>query len=131
MTKARINPFLLGVLIGIAGCSLLVLTILHDPSLATFWMANVAWGRFIAYTISVFVLLVMWPRFPRTSLRSWGLILVLLLIHTAFFALFILRVRPLGSLHYILFGPIELVLLAWLLRLGMALLRIPPRPKET
>jgi len=72
----------------------------------------------------VFAILAKNYRPPSPSLRFWTLFGGLLLLHLVCSVWFILDIRPLGAIHYIVFGPFEVLLLALLINRGVRYLGI-------
>ena len=54
----------------------------------------------------------------------WTLFAGLLLLHLVCYVWFILRIRPLGAIDYVVSGPFEVLLLALLLKRGMRYLEL-------
>jgi len=86
---------------------------------------NTGWLRLAAYTVVIFAILAknFHPKSP--SLRFWTVFAGLLLLHLLCYVWFILRIRPLGAIHYVVSGPFEVVLLALLLNRGTRYLGTP------
>lgn len=119
----RTHPVLFGILVGVGFCVILFLMMFYDLPLVDAIMGHkIGWVRFLAYTAGQFFLLIKYcpPRLPRLS--YWTLFTGLLTLHTFCYVWFILKVMPLGSIHYIISGPAEFLILYFLLDRGI---RIP------
>jgi hypothetical protein len=118
---AREHSLLFGILLGFAFALLLILAMVVDLPLIErlFTDGNTRWFRLAAYTIVVFAILAMnfHPKLP--SLRFWTVLAALLLLHLVCFVWFILKIRTLGAIHYIVAAPFEVLLLAFLLKRGV------------
>jgi hypothetical protein len=98
----------------------------HGPKLGARRVANGTkyWVRLAVHTAVVFTILATNFR-PRPSpIRFWTLFAALLLLHLVCCVWFILEIRPLGAIHYIAFGPFEVLLLALLLKWGTRYLEL-------
>ena len=121
----REHSLLLGIFVGFAFGLLLILAMVVDlPLVERLMDGNAGWLRLAAYTIVVFVILAKNYRPPSPSLRFWTLLAGLLLLHLVCSVWFILNIRPLGVIHYIVYGPFEVLLLALLLNRGVRYLGI-------
>ncbi len=121
----RDHSLLFGILLGV-GCGLLiVLAMVYNLALVEWLMErNIGWVRLAVYTAVVFTILATNFR-PRPSpIRFWTLFAALLLLHLVCCVWFILKIRPLGAIHYIAFGPFEVLLLALLLKWGTRYLEL-------
>ena len=110
---------LFGSIVGVGiGLSLLVPTLLV-PGFADSYMRHIFWGRFIAYTAVLEIILVKYcpPRPPLVV--YWCIFGGLFLLHTACATWILLRVAPLASIHYVIFGPFEFMALYFLLSRGV------------
>ena len=119
------HSLLFGILVGVGCGLLLVLTMVCDLPLGEWLMErNIGWVRFAAYTIGIFAILA--KNFcPQSSfVRFWTLFAGLLLLHLVCYVWFILRIRPLGAIDYVVSGPFEVLLLALLLKRGMRYLEL-------
>ena len=116
----REHSLLFGILAGI-GCGLLMLLLMvFDLPFADAVMGrNIGWVRFSAYTFVLFAVLAKNCRQRLSSRGYWSLFAALLLLHLVCYGWFILRVRPLGSIDYIVSAPFEFLLLYFLLDRGM------------
>lgn len=121
----REHSLLFGISVGFAFGLLLVLAMVVDlPLVERLTNGNTGWFRLAAYTIVVFAILAknFHPRLP--SLRFWTVFAGLLLLHLVCYVWFILRIRPLGAIQYVVSGPFEVLLLALLLNRGVRYLGI-------
>jgi hypothetical protein len=121
----REHSLLFGIFVGIAFGLLLILAMVIDlPFVEWLILGNAGWFRLATYTIVVFAVLAKNYRPPSPSLRFWTLFAALLLLHLVCSVWFILNIRPLGSIHYIVYGPFEVLLLALLMNRGVRYLGI-------
>ncbi|HKM68293.1 MAG TPA: hypothetical protein VJX70_14075 [Candidatus Acidoferrum sp.] len=120
----RTHAVLFGILVGVGCCLILLLMMFYDLPLvdAIMGSSNIGWVRFLAYTAGQFFLLIKYcpPRLPRLS--YWTLLTGLLILHTFCYVWFMLKVMPLGSIHYIVAGPVEFLILYFLLNRGIGYL---------
>ena len=124
----RDHPVTFGLFLGFGLGLLLILTMVIDlPLVKGLMSGNAGWLRLAAYTIVVFAIMAKNYRPASFSLRFWTLLTGLLLVHLVFSVWFILKIRPLGAVHYIVYGPFEVLLLALLLNRGVRYLGITPR----
>lgn len=115
----REHPLLFGVLLGVGSGLLLVVLMIYDLPLVEFVLGrNVHWGRFVAYTAVIFVVLVNRSRPRSPQMTYWTVLAALLLLHFGGYIWFISRVKPLGAIHYIVAAPFEVLLLYFLLDRG-------------
>jgi hypothetical protein len=121
----RKHSLLFGILVGV-GCGLLiVLAMVYDlPLLEWLMERNIGWLRFAVYTVVIFAILAKNFRPQSPSIGFWTLFAGLLLFHLVCYVWFILRIRQLGALHYVVSGPFEVLLLAFLLKRGMRYLEL-------
>jgi hypothetical protein len=122
----REHSLLFGIFVGIAFGLLVILAMVIDLPLVEWLMErNTGWLRLAAYTVVIFAILAknFHPKSP--SLRFWTVFAGLLLLHLLCYVWFILRIRPLGAIHYVVSGPFEVVLLALLLNRGTRYLGTP------
>ena len=114
-----------GIFVGLAFGVLLILAMVVDlPLVERLIFGNTAWLRLAVYTIVVFAILAKNYRPPSPSLRFWTLLAGLLLLHLVCSVWFILNIKPLGAIHYIVYGPFEVLLLALLMNRGVRYLGI-------
>lgn len=118
----RNHSLLLGILVGV-GSGLLMLILMHYdlPLVESIMGRNIGWVRLAAYTLPLFVIVERNSRPHPRSLTFWALLGGLLLLHLVCFIWFILRIRPLGAIHYVVSGPIEVLVLLLLLKRGIRL----------
>lgn len=116
----RDHPILFGILIAFIGMAILFIALDYDPSVEVFLNKNTAWILLGAYTATLFISLISYFRPRHRSIAFWGLLTVLLILHMACLAAFIHYIRPLAGIDYILFGPIEGLIIALLLTRGMS-----------
>jgi hypothetical protein len=115
----REHSLLFGIFMGITVGLLVILAMVFDLPLVEWLMErNTGWLRLAAYTVVIFTVLAknLHPKSP--SLRFWTVFAGLLLLHLVCYVWFILRIRPLGAIHYVVAGPFEILLLAFLLNRG-------------
>jgi hypothetical protein len=116
----REHSLLFGIFVGIAFGLLLILAMVFDLPLVEWLMErNSGWLRLAAYTIVVFAILAKNFHRKLPSRRFWTVFAGLLLLHLFCYVWFILRIRPLGAIHYVVSGPFEVLLLALLLNRGV------------
>ena len=105
--KLKVNGYLLGAAAGAVALLAGLLIVFWIPSGAEQIKAHMLWIQFAAYTIVIFAWMVQSLRPANAGRRFWGMVSAAMIIHTAALAAFIHYVRPLGPVHYIVFGPIE------------------------
>ena len=120
-----------GIFVGFGFGMLLILAVVVDfPLVEWLMIRNAGWLRLAVYTFVVFVILAK-NYHPRSfSLRFWALLTGLLLLHLVCSVWFILNIRPLGAVHYTVYGPFEFLLLALLFNRGIRYLGITPEIPE-
>jgi len=114
----RAHPVLFGILISVVFGLFLLIAVLYDAQLVeSFMTQNVDWLRLFAYTVVMQGLLIKYcpPRPPLIA--YWSVFGALLMLHLACSIWFILKVMPLLSIHYVIFGAFETLavysLLCW------------------
>jgi hypothetical protein len=120
MAIYRDHPVLFGMLIAFIGMALVFVSLEYDPSFERFLSENTVWVLMGAYTATLFGSLVSYFRPRHWSTAFWGLLAALLILHMACLIAFIHHVRPLRGIDYILFGPIEGLVIALLLTRGVS-----------
>ena len=121
----REHSLLFGIFVGIAFGVLLILAMVVDLRFVEWLIVeNTGWLRLAAYTIVVFAILAKNYSPSSPSLRFWTLLAGLLLLHLVCSVWFILNFRPLGAIHYMVYGPFEVLLLALLMNRGVRYLGI-------
>jgi hypothetical protein len=121
----REHSLLFGIFVGFAFGMLLLLAMVVDLPLVEWLMfRNIGWLRLAAYTVVVFAILAKNYHPPSPSLRFWTLLAGLLLLRLVCSVWFILNIRPLEAIHYVVYGPFEVLLLALLLNRGVRYLGI-------
>ena len=107
MAFYRDHPIVFGVLIGLAGTSVIVFAATRYPSIGALMTGNWEWIRFGAFTVVIFPLAIahLGPR--HGSAIFWIVIGVIFVIHMALFIAIIRYVRQLTALDYTIYGPIE------------------------
>jgi hypothetical protein len=109
----REHSLLFGIFVGIAFGLLVILAMFLDLPLVEWLMErNTGWLRLAAYTVIIFVILAKNFHPKSSSLRFWTVFAGLLLLHLVCYVWFILRIRPLGAIQYVVSGPFEVLLLA-------------------
>src|SRR5262249_15224163 len=101
------NPYLVGGFVGLVLVVSLVIMAICVPSSEDFLSHNKVWIQLGAYTATLVLWLLTSLRPRRVGIVFWTFVVVVLTIHTACFIAFILFVRPIGPIHYIVFGPLE------------------------
>lgn len=116
----RKHSLFFGISVGI-GCGLLMLLLMFFDLqfVETVMGRNLEWVRLFTYTVVLFVILAMNCRPLSSAFGYWTVFVGLLLLHLACFVWFILKVRSLGALHYVVAAPLEMLLLYFLLKRGM------------
>ena len=120
MAIYRQRPVLFGILIALIGLPVVIVILSYNPSIGNFLSRNKVWGLLAVYTATIFPSLVLNFRPRHWSVAFWGLVTFLFLLHMACLIAFIRYVRPLAGIDYILFGPIECLIIALLLTRGMS-----------
>jgi hypothetical protein len=117
--SVRNHPVLFGSLVGVGIALLLLVATLSDPRFADSYMKHLGWVRFIAYTAVLEGLLVKYCPPHPPLIAYWSIFGGLLMLHLVCSVWFILKVMPLASIHYVLYGPFEFVALYFLLSWGV------------
>ena len=116
----REHALLFGIFIGFAFGLLLLFLMWFDLPLVDLIMGQNIWlVRLLAYSLVIFVVLAKNCR-PRTpSLGYWSFFSALFMLHLFCFVWFNLKIKLLGTIHYVALGPFEFLLLYFLLNRGM------------
>ena len=105
--RVRKYPVLFGSIVGVGILLFLLVPTLLVPGFAYSFMTRFSWVRFIRYTAVLEIALVKYSP-PRPPLIAyWCIFGGLFLLHTAFATWILLKVMPLASIHYVIFGPFE------------------------
>ena len=123
-TVSERNAVWVGIGLGFFGMAILLPILLYMPSLGQLFERNLIWLRFGVYTATVFAVLAKWFRPWDAQAKFWGLLLGLLMLHTAALVLLMRKGAPLTSAVYIVFGPFEMIILGLALQPGMRALGI-------
>jgi hypothetical protein len=112
--KSRINPYLLGAILASILVAMFFPVSVYFPSTDAFLARNKVWVPFAAYTLTLFVWMMISLRPQQASPSFWRFFASVLIVHIAGTVAFILYVGPLGPIHYILYGPVEGLAIAFI-----------------
>jgi len=114
--KSRIKPYVLGAALALIAVLFLSVLLVYQPSSEKYLLGQKkVWVQFGVYSLTLFGWLVTSLRPRHPSLHFWPFFVCVLTAHTVGILAFIQNVRPLGPIHYILFGPLEglAIVLLW------------------
>jgi hypothetical protein len=123
MAFYREHPVTFGLLIGLVGMPILLLVAIRYPVIDNLLFRNPAWTRFVIFTAVIFPLAIAHYRPRHKSSAFWIIMTALFVVHIAFFVALFHHFRQLTGLEYSLYGPLEAVILAYLIPRGTRLLR--------
>jgi hypothetical protein len=111
-------------LIGLLGASILVFAAIRFPSFNLFILGSPAWSRFVIFTATIFPLATAYFRPHHRSSVFWIVMAGVFALHIIFFVTFMRYFRQLTSLDYIIYGPIEALIIAILFPRAMHFVHI-------
>jgi uncharacterized membrane protein len=115
----RLNPYLIGLAIGLGIGALAVVAAMLDPDLDLQLSPYRQWLLLACYTVSLFGFLIWWYWSRRKLTRFWMLLAVLCLAHLSGFVFYLSIPNELFPIQYSIIGPIEAVVFGLLINTGM------------
>lgn len=112
MAFYRKHPIAFGLLVGLIGTPILIFAAVRFPSFGAFIFGNPVRTRFVVFTATIFILVITHFRPRHKSGAFWIVMTGIFALHTIFFVSLLHYFRQLTSLDYIIYGPIEALIIA-------------------
>jgi len=114
---------LFGICVGLASSLLLLFLMWYDLPLVDVVMQQNIWSvRLLAYTLAIFFVLAQYCRPRRPYIGYWTFFIALFMGHLVCLVWINSKIKTLGAIHCVAFGPFEFLLLYYLLDRGIRLL---------
>ena len=112
MTFYRKHPIAFGLFVGLVGAPILLFVAIRFPSFGAFVFGNPVWSRFVVFTATIFLLAISYFRPRHRSGVFWIVMAGIFALHIIIFVSFMHYFRQLTAFDYMIFGPVEALIIA-------------------